>query len=128
MYFKIGQYDKCYNIWKTYSENISKSFDPSPKKVQIIQDFYDKYMVICNSLNQFKKNIIQFKNFCIPEDDNIALYKKKNRFDNNYESASDLMNFLIDFDKIHAFTPNIESNFIEFYEYQRALIHFYIDS
>lgn len=127
-YYKLGQYDKCFKVWKTYSENMYKSFDPSAKKTQKIQEFTNKYMVLCNSLNQFKKNITVFKNFCLPEDDNIALYKKKNRFDENYEAASDLKNFLIDFEKIQEFRPNIETNFIEFYEFHRGLIHFYIDS
>jgi len=127
IYYKLGYYDKCFKAWKTYSENISRAFDSSPKKIIKIQEFTNKYIVLCNSINQFKKNISAFKNFCLPEDD-FALYRKKNRFDDNYEASSDLKNFLTDFDKIHQFLPNIEGSFIEFYEYQRGLIHFYIDS
>jgi len=128
IYYKFGYHDKCYKIWKAYSDNITKAFDSSPKKLQKIQEFTNKYIVLCNSLYQFKKNINVFKNFCLPEDDNLALFKKKNRFEDNYEAASDLKNFLMDFDKIQAFKPNIETNFIEHYEYHRGLIHFYIDS
>lgn len=127
IYYKLGYYDECFKAWKTYSENISLAFGCSPKKSLRIQEFTNKYIVLCNSINQFKKNISVFKNFCLPEDD-FALYKKKNKFDDNYEASSDLKNFLMDFDKIQEFRPNIEANFIEFYEYQRGLIHFYIDS
>jgi len=127
IYYKFGYYDKCFKVWKTYSENMSRAFDSSPKKALKIQEFTNKYIVLCNSINQFKRNILVFKNFCLPEDD-FAFYKKKNRFDNNYEASSDLNNFFMDFDKIQEFRPNIEASFVEFYEYHRGLIHFYVDS
>ena len=127
IYFKFGYYEKCFKVWKSYSENIERAFDSSPKKAMKIQEFVNKFYVLCNSINQFKKNIFVFKNFCLPEDD-FALFKKKNRFEDNYEASSDLRNFLTDFDKIQEFRPNIEANFVEFYEYHRGLIHFYIDS
>lgn len=128
IYYKQGQYDKCFKVWKTYSDNIARSFDSSYKKTQEIKEFTAKYIVLCNSLNQFKRNILIFKNHCLPEEDNYVYYKKKGRFEEGFDSVNDLKNFLCDFDKIHEYKPNIESNFIEFYEYYRGLIHFYINS
>jgi len=129
VYYKFGIYDKCFKAWRKYSENIGKAFDGSLKKTKKIQEFLNKYYILVNSINQFKKNILIFKNYCLPDDENnFALFKKKNRFEENYESSSDLKNFLMDFDKIQEFRPNIDNNFLEFYEYYRGLIHLYIDS
>ena len=129
LYFKFGILDKCFKNWIKYIENCTKSFNKSLKKTTRVREFISKYFVLVNSLNQFKKNIFIFKNYCIPdEENNYALYRKKNKFDENYELKSDLKNFLMDFEKIQNFRPNIEKNFVQFYEYYRGLIHFYIDS
>ena len=84
--------------------------------------------MIYDSIYQFRKNISIFKNYSLPELDNIALFKKKNKFESKSETANEVKFFLEDFDIIQEYRPNTENNFVEFYEFIRGLIHLYINS
>lgn len=154
----MGLYDKCFRKWLSYYENISNSFCPSFKKLQVVKNFLTNYYSICNSVLKFKKNLFYFKNYqqsnshnpnhsyAINKTNNLSCTNNDNynKFEGNFnkngktypyysntndsESQNDLKNFFEDFQTLYKYKPNLKSNYVEYYEYYRALIHMNINS
>jgi hypothetical protein len=113
VYFNTGIYDMAYKFWKLYLDGDNENLQINQSKLEKINNFKKNYSLLGNSLMEFKKNLKFVKN--------LETNKKT-------EKTERLKDFITDLQAIKELQPNIRENFSYFYEYQRGLIHLYIEN
>lgn len=117
IYYESGSYDLCYDQWKEFLDNKTKSFGWSEKKEKKIQQFMYRYINLNKAMSEFKINLTMCKKF------NYSSPKLTKE-----QTKKKLFLFLSQIETLQTLEPNLKTNKNFIYDLFKAYCYFYIEN